>query len=87
MKPLEILTMLPQWSDAAPSVLLDSPAWAMPCRLGEESATLRMAGVRPCDTLDLAVLLDGERHLLSIADSPRFADLHALWASLSLIHI
>ena len=81
MKPHEILSMLPQWADAAPEALLDSPAWAMPCRLGEDSAALRAADVRPGDTLDLAVLLDGERHVLSIADSPRFTDVHALWPS------
>ena len=81
MKPHEILSMLPQWADAAPEALLDSPAWAMPCRLGEDSAALRAADVRPGDTLDLAVLFDGERHVLSIADSPRFADVHALWPS------
>ena len=75
MKPHEILSMLPQWADAAPEALLDSPAWAMPCRLGEDSTALRMADVRPCDTLNLAVLLDGERHVLSIADSPRFTDI------------
>ena len=73
--------MLPQWADAAPEALLDSPAWAMPCRLGEDSTVLRTADVRPGDTLNLAVLLDGERHVLSIADSPRFADIHALWPS------
>ena len=81
MKPLEILSALPKWANAAPESLLESPAWAMPCRLGDASATLRAAEVRPGESLDLAVLLDGERHLLSIADSPRFADLHALWAT------
>lgn len=81
MKPLEILSALPKWANAAPESLLDSPAWAMPCRLGDASATLRAAEVRPGESLDLAVLLDGERHLLLIADSPRFADLHALWAT------
>ena len=81
MKPHEILSMLPQWADAAPEELLDSPAWAMPCRLGDDSTVLRTADVRPCDTLDLAVLLDGERHVLSLADSPRFTDVHALWPS------
>jgi len=83
MKPLEILSMLPQWAKAAPESLLDSPAWAMPCRLGEVASTLRAAEVRPCDTLDFSVSLDGDRHLLSIADSSRFADLHALWHSRS----
>ena len=81
MKPHEILSMLPQWADAAPEALLDSPAWAMPCRLGEDSTVLRTADVTPCDTLNLAVLLDGESHVLSIADSPRFTDIHALWPS------
>ena len=47
MKPLEILSALPKWANAAPESLLDSPAWAMPCRLGDASATLRAAEVRP----------------------------------------
>ena len=81
MKPHEILSMLPQWADAAPESLLDSPAWAMPCMLGDAAVTLRMSDMRYSDTLNLSVLLDGERHILSIVDSPRFADLHALWAS------
>ena len=81
MKPLEILSRLPDWAGASPAALLDSPAWAMPCRLGEETETLRKADVRPCDTLDLSVSLDGERHLLAIADSPRFPNLHSLWAT------
>lgn len=81
MKSPEILSALPRWKSAGSKKLLDSPAWAMPCRLGEEPSTLRIAEVRPSDTLDLSVLLDDERHVLSIADSPRFADLHALWPS------
>ena len=82
MKPLEILSMLPQWADAAPEFLLDSPAWTMPCRLGEAVSALRAADVRKSDTLNLSVSFDGEPHLLSIADSPRFADLHLLWDTL-----
>ena len=74
MKPHEMLSMLPQWANAAPKTLLDSPAWAMPCRLDEATVMLRMVDVRPCDTLDVSVLLDGTRHVLSIADSPRFAE-------------
>lgn len=81
MKPHEILSVLPQWADATSESLLDSPAWSMPCRLGDDTATLRKADVQPCDTIDLSVLLDDERHVLSIADSPRFADLHAIWPS------
>ena len=81
MKSPEILSALPRWSSASSKTLLDSPAWAMPCRLGDEPATLRLAEVEPYDTIDLSVLLDDERHVLSIADSPRFADLHALWPS------
>lgn len=81
MKSLEILSMLPQWAKASSDALLDSPAWAAPCRLGDDATTLRKAEIRPGDTLNLSVSFDGDRHLLSIADSPRFADLHALWAS------
>ena len=81
MKPHEILSMLPQWAAAAPNTLLSSPAWAMPCRLGDDTTMLRMADVKPCDTLNISVLLENERHVFALADSPRFADLHALWAA------
>ena len=81
MKPHEILSMLPQWAAVAPNTLLDSPAWAMPCRLGDDTTMLRMADVKPCDTLNISILLENERHVLYLADSPRFADLHALWAT------
>ena len=81
MKPHEILSMLPQWAGAASGVLLDSPAWAMPCRLGDDTTMLRMADTQPCDTLNISMFLEGERHVLVLADSPRFVDLHALWAA------
>ena len=81
MKPIEILSSLPQWAKASPDDILSSPAWAMPCRLGSNQGTLRLGAMRPAETLDLAILIERERHVLGIAPSPAFPELGAIWAS------
>ena len=80
MKASEILGTLPKWANATPKEIVASPAWALPCRLGETSCTMRLDGLRPADTLDISIVLEDEPHILSIIDTPRFADLHAIWA-------
>lgn len=81
MKPLDILSSLPAAAAAPPARILDSPAFAMPCRFGDEPALLRPAAVRPADTLDLAILFGEEPHVLGLARSPRFPELDAVWDS------
>ncbi len=81
MKPFEILSSLPQWSRLSPDAIVDSPAFAMPCRLGEESATLVFGATHPSDTIRLSVMLEDEPHVLSLARSPRFSELDAVWDS------
>lgn len=81
MKPLDILSALPKWASATPRDLLASPAWAMPCRLGEARCTMRIGAIRPVDTLDLAIKLESEDHVLGIAVSPTFPELNAVWPS------
>ena len=67
MKPIEILSAIPQWAKTSPEDILASPAWAMPCRLGEEQCVMRPADVRPAETLDLSIRLGEEDHVLGIA--------------------
>ena len=81
MKPFEILSSLPQWSRLSQGAIVDSPAFAMPCRLGEESATLVLGATRPVDTIGLSILVEDEPHVLSLARSPRFKELDAIWDS------
>ena len=83
MKPLEILSSLPQWAKATPDAILDSPAFAMACRLGDEPAVLRPASVEPAaaETLALSVAFGDEPHTLRLARSTRFPDLDKLWDS------
>lgn len=81
MKPFEILLSLPQWSRLGPDAIVDSPAFAMPCRLGEESATLVLGATRPADAIRLSILVEDEPHVLSLARSPRFQELDAIWDS------
>lgn len=83
MKPLEILSALPQWTKTSPDTIIDSPAFAMTCRLGEESVTIRPAAVEPAESelLALSVAFGDEPHELCLARSPSFPDLDKLWDS------
>ena len=81
MKASEILGTLPKWANATADDIVKSPAWAMPCRLGETACTMRLDANHPADALDVAIMLEDERHVLSLVDSPRFESLHALWAT------
>ncbi len=81
MKASEILGALPQWANATSEELAGSPAWTMPCRLGEMQCEMRLDALRPADTLDVAIKLEDEDYVLSLADTPRFEDLHRLWPS------
>jgi hypothetical protein len=79
MKSFEILSALPQWSKLAAEAIVDSPAFAMPCRLGNESTTLVLSAMPPADAISLSVTLDDEAHILSLGRSPRFKELEAVW--------
>ena len=79
MKPFEILSAIPRWAKATPDQIIDSPAFAMPCRLGDETAVLRLDAVEPGDTLDLAVQFGDEPHTLRLAKSPLFPELEKIW--------
>ena len=81
MKPFEILAALPSWANAAPDAILDSPAFLMPCRIGEETVSLRPAAVAPAGegALSLSVTFGDEPHTLLFARSPRFPEIDKVW--------
>ncbi len=79
MKPLEILSSLPDWAKATPATILASPAWTLPCRLGDESSSLRLDAPIPAETLDILIRLGDEEHVLGIVDSSRLSELHTVW--------
>ena len=81
MKPLEILSSLPDWAKATPATILASPAWTLPCRLGDESCSLRLDAPSPAETLDILIRLGDEEHVLGLVDSPRLPELHAVWGA------
>lgn len=81
MKPTEILSAFPQWAKASPDDLLASPAWAMPCRLGEQNCTMRLDAMRPSETLDLLVRFGNDEHVLGLCDSESLKEIHAVWAA------
>ena len=81
MKQSEILALLPECAKATSEAILASPAWTMPCRLGDVQCTMRLDAERPADTLDLLIRFESEEHVLSLADSETFPQLHAVWQS------
>ena len=81
MKPFEILSSLPHWSRLGVDAIVDSPAFAMPCRLGDENVKLLLDAMHPADTIKLSILLEDEPHVLSLARSSRFRELDAVWDS------
>jgi len=81
MKPFEILSALPQWSRLSAEAIVDSPAFAMPCRLGDETATLVLGAMPPADAISLSITLDDEAYVLSLGRSPRFKELESVWDS------
>ena len=44
---------------------------------------MRLDAIRPADTLNVLVRFENEEHVLGLADSPAFPELHAVWASKS----
>lgn len=87
MKPLEILSELPHWAKASPEEIVDSPAFAMPCRLGDEFVLLRPSPVElaASEMLALSVSFCDEPHTLRLARSPRFPNLDKLWDSRAVV--
>lgn len=83
MKPSEIIAALSEWRDAKAADIIASPAWAMPCRLGDAQDVMRMDVIRPADVLSLAIRFEDEPHILGLAPSPRFPELSRLWPSLA----
>lgn len=81
MKPFEILSSLPQWSRLGIDAIVDLPAFAMPCRLGDENVKLVLGAMHPADTIKLSIVLEDEPHVLSLARSPCFKELDAVWDS------
>ena len=83
MKPLDILSSISLWKGATADAILDSPAFALQGRLGEESVALRAAQVEPAesDMLALSVAFGDEPHALLVARSPQFAELDKIWES------
>lgn len=79
MKPSEVLELLPQWSSKTPEEVFSSPAWSLPCRLGEKQCSMRLDATQVCETIDLAVKLGDESHILGIGKSDSFPGLSAVW--------
>ncbi len=79
MKPYEILSALPGWATATADAIVASPALSVPCRIGETPCAIKTDAEMPADTLDLEVKFGDETHVLGLADSAAFTELHAVW--------
>lgn len=81
MKPSELLPCFPDWVKATPAQVCDSPAFTMPCRLGETPCTLRLDAPVPAETLDIGVRFENESCQIGLCDTAFFPELHKLWQS------
>ncbi len=81
MKPHEILSLLDAWRRKTPEELLSSPAWAMPCRLGDQQLTMHAGALRPADPLFLKVRFGETPHTLALGPSEAFPELSRLWGA------
>ena len=83
MKPLEILSTIPPWAKAVPEAILESPAFAMRCQIGDKVDVLHRAQVDPAESamLALSVSFGDEPHTLCLSRSSAFAELDKVWDS------
>ena len=75
----ELLKGWPGWAKANAERVLASPAWRMEVECDGESAEVTAAPEEVRDFLWLDVAFDDERHLLGVADSVAFPELHLVW--------
>ena len=76
----ELLKGWPGWAKANAERVLASPAWRMAVECDGETADVTAAQDEVRDFLWLDVAFDDERHLLGVADSTVFPELHLIWA-------
>ena len=85
MKSLDILFKTQTWAAATADELMRSPAWALPCRLGEKQCVMKPD--EDCSAADIGIAVDfeGEAHLLGIPCIPAFPGLFSLKDSLDAV--
>jgi len=78
----EILEQWPSFAGLGTEAFMALPYWRMPVWYADKEAALtrREPFGEDGDILTLAVTLDGADHVLTLADSGAFSDLHLLWA-------
>lgn len=79
MDAFELLKGWPGWANANAERVLASPAWRMAVECDGESLDVTPAPEASCEFLWLNVSFDDERHLLGVADSSAFPELHLVW--------
>lgn len=79
MNEMDLLARWPGWDAKTPRELMESAAWAMRVRWGDDEARLRFSDNRPRDVIGLEIAFDDEKHFLGIGERAAFPDLAALW--------
>ena len=79
MNEMQLLQRWPGWAGRTAKEIMDSPAWSMRTRWGDDEARLRFSDNRPRDVLALKIAFDDEEHFLGIGEREAFPDLAALW--------
>jgi hypothetical protein len=79
MNEMQLLQRWPGWAGRTAKEIMDSPAWSMRTRWGDDEVRLRFSDNRPRDVLALKIAFDDEEHFLGIGEREAFPDLAALW--------
>lgn len=80
---LELLRDWPTWRKAGAGKVLASPAWRFRVMLNDEERWIRNATdaeEAKADMTWVELAFEDERHVLGLADSETFPDLHLVWA-------
>lgn len=81
MTPYELLSKWPGLDSATAAEIFASPAWALTTTWGARDCVLAFDAVVPADTLDVAVRFEDDEHVIALADSPAFPELHRIWGA------
>ena len=79
MNAIELIEKWPGWTEATPTEIFGSEAWAMPVSYRGSEAVLVKDAVRERDVIGLDIRLDDEQHFLALAVSDDYPELSKVW--------
>ena len=77
----ELIESWPGWTEATPTEIFGSEAWAMPVSYRGSEAVLVKDAVRERDVIGLDIRFDDVQHFLALAVSDDYPELRKVWES------